>query len=383
MNTLNIQILIKKIIFVTGTRADFGKLKPLINSCSKSKSFDIHVFITGMHNDPKYGSTYMEVQKLKNATFHRFINNTNESSMDLTLAKTVSGFSDVVTSIGPEMIIVHGDRLEPLAAAIVGSFRNILVSHIEGGELSGTIDELIRHSISKLSHLHFVSNQIAKKRLIQMGEKTESVHVIGSPDIDLMFSKDLPSIEKAKNKYRIIFNKYSICLFHPVTTEVSLIKSQAKILKESLISSDKNYIIIYPNNDLGSQTIIDCFKKIKSKKIKIIPSVRFEYFLTFLKNADFIIGNSSAGIREAPYYSIPTINLGSRQTNRDINDSIINLDFNLDKIIETIANINKLKKFNNKLNFGKGNSSERFNEILTQESVWKTKTQKQFEELNF
>ena len=375
--------MIKKIIFVTGTRADFGKLKSLINSFTEVNNFEIHVFITGMHNDPKYGNTYIEVEKLKNVNFHRFINNTQESSMDLTLAKTVSGFSDVVTNINPDMIVVHGDRLEPLSAAIVGSFRNILVSHIEGGELSGTIDELIRHSISKLSQLHFVSNLKAKKRLIQMGEYPESIHIIGSPDIDLMFSNDLPSIEEAKNKYDILFENYSICLFHPVTTEIDLIKSQVSILKECLLLSNKNYIIIYPNNDFGSQFIIDCFNTINSRKIKIIPSLRFEYFLTLLKNSDFIIGNSSAGIREAPYYSLPTINLGSRQQNRDINDSIFNLDYDVDQILKIINKINKINKFKNSLNYGQGDSAIKFRKILQNEAIWKTKTQKQFIEIDF
>ena len=374
-------ILVKKIIFVTGTRADFGKLKPLIKSCSKSKNFDVHIFITGMHNDPKYGNTYIEVQKLRNATFHRFINSTNESSMDLTLAKTVHGFSDIVTTINPDMIIVHGDRLEPLAAAIVGSFRTILVSHIEGGELSGTIDELIRHSISKLSHLHFASNPQAKKRLIQMGESPNSVHVIGSPDIDIMFSNELPSFEEAKNKYDILFKTYAICLFHPVTTEIKLIRNQVEILKQCILLSKKNYIIIYPNNDLGSQSIIDCYTSINSKKVKIIPSIRFEYFLVFLKNAEFIIGNSSAGIREAPYYSLPTINIGSRQKNRDINNQIYNLDFKLEEILLKIKKVKKNKKNKSEHNFGEGRSSEKFIQILENDNLWNTNTQKQFKEI--
>lgn len=374
--------MVKKLIFITGTRADFGKLKPLIKSCSNVKKFDVHIFITGMHNDPKYGNTFLEVQQLSNVTFHRFINSTSESSMDLTLAKTVYGFSDIVTTIKPDMIIVHGDRLEPLAGAIVGSFRNILVSHIEGGELSGTIDELIRHSISKLSHLHFASNLKAKKRLIQMGESPESVYVIGSPDIDLMFSDELPSFEKAKIKYDVFFKEYAICLFHPVTTEIKLIRDQVEILKKCILSSKKNYIIIYPNNDLGSQSIIDCYNTINSKKVKIIPSIRFEYFLVFLKNAEFIIGNSSAGIREAPYYSLPTINLGSRQQNRDINNQIYNLDFKLDEILLKIKKVKKNIKNKSEYNFGEGKSSEKFLKILEDDNLWKTNTQKQFREIN-
>ena len=319
-------ILNKKIVFVTGTRADWGKLKSLIVKTAAS-NFDVYVFITGMHNDQKYGNTYLEVQRVKNVSFNRFDNKTDETTMDLTVSKTIYGFSKYVEKIKPDLIVVHGDRPEPLACSIVGSFKNILVAHVEGGEVSGTIDELIRHSISKLSHIHFVSNERAKERLVQMGENKKSIFIIGSPDVDLMFSKDLPMIKEAREKYEIDFEQYAICLFHPVTTEAKYIISQTKCLVDSIIESEKNYIIIYPNNDLGSNTIIDEYNKINSNKIKILPSIRFEYFLTILKNSDFIIGNSSAGIREAPYYSIYSINLGSRQHKRDMNTMIINADF--------------------------------------------------------
>lgn len=375
----------KKIIFVTGTRADWGKLKSLVIETA-NLNFEVYIFITGMHNDPKYGNTYLDVQRVKNVIFHRFNNRTDESTMDLTVSKTINGFSKYVEKINPDLIVVHGDRPEPLACAIVGSFKNILVAHIEGGEISGTIDELIRHSISKLSHIHFVSNKKAKDRLVQMGEDERSIFIIGSPDVDLMFSKNLPTLSEARQKYDIEFEKYSVCLFHPVTTEINYMIDQIECLTESLIESDKNYIIIYPNNDLGSNIIIENYNKINSKKIKILPSIRFEYFLTILKNAQFIIGNSSAGIREAPYYSIYSINIGTRQNKRDENIMIINVDFNKKNILGAINKASN--KTSNKTdikaikNYGKGNSSELFVEILNLERFWRTENQKQFQDIN-
>ena len=370
----------KKIIFVTGTRADWGKLKSLI--IETSKSFDVHIFITGMHNDPKYGSTYLDVQRIKNVTFHRFLNKTHESTMDLTVSKTIKGFSSYVEKVNPDLIVVHGDRPEPLACAIVGSFKNILVAHVEGGEISGTIDELIRHSVSKLSHIHFVSNNKAADRLIQMGENKKSIFIIGSPDIDLMYSKDLPSISEAKNKYDISFNEYAVCLFHPVTTEVKFIINQVECLINSLKSSKKNYVIIYPNNDLGSDEIINAYKKLNSSKFKILPSIRFEYFLTVLKNSSFIIGNSSAGIREAPYYSKYSINLGSRQNKRDLNSLIINCDFDELNILKAINSTNERLEQAPIKNFGDGNSSKLFVKTLMSKSFWEINHQKEFHEIN-
>jgi UDP-N-acetylglucosamine 2-epimerase (hydrolysing) len=373
----------KRIIFVTGTRADFGKLKSLIIETSLVKDFDVYIFITGMHNNPKYGNTYLEVQRLKNVKFKRFKNETNGETMDLNLSNTINGFSAYVSKINPDLIVVHGDRPEPLACAIVGSFRNILVAHIEGGEVSGTIDELIRHSITKLSHIHFVSNKEAETRLKQMGEKSETIFTIGSPDVDLMFSDNLPTLSKAKNKYDISFENYSICLFHPVTTEIDYIKEQVDCLINVLIKSKKNYILIYPNNDLGSKIIIDAYHDIRLDNMKILPSLRFEYFLTILKNSEFIIGNSSAGIREAPYYSINSINLGSRQNKRDKNKMIINSDFDEDKILNIINNLTFRDKTKSIQNFGTGKSSEMFVRVLKSKKIWETNNQKEFQDIDW
>ena len=152
----------RKVVFLTGTRADFGKLKPLMDKIESSDIFDCYIFVTGMHTIKKYGNTSQEVVKCKYKNIKIFNNQQNSTKQDIILANTISGFSDYVTMLNPDMIIVHGDRVEALGGAIVGSLNNILVSHIEGGEISGTIDELIRHAVSKLSHIHFVANLDAK-----------------------------------------------------------------------------------------------------------------------------------------------------------------------------------------------------------------------------
>ena len=280
------------------------------------------------------------------------------------------------------MIVVHGDRVETLAGAIVGSLNNILVAHIEGGELSGTVDELIRHSVSKLSHIHFVSNGDAKKRLRQMGEIKTSIYKIGSPDIDIMFSNELPNLEVVKKYYEIPFVSYAIVMFHPVTTEATAIKKQAAGFVAALIEDTHNYVVIYPNNDLGSQSIIDAYKPLKNNtRFRVFPSLRFEYFLTLLKNAQFIIGNSSAGIREAPYYGIPIINIGTRQQNRAIHADIVNVDYDAKSIGEALQNIDKHEVLKTTAAFGKGNSAALFLETMLTQDLWKINHQKQFTEL--
>lgn len=372
----------KKIVFLTGTRADFGKLKPLINIVENSENFDCYIFVTGMHTLSKYGATFTEIKKLGYKHIFIFMNQTNTTESDIILSNTVTGFSNFIKEIHPDMIVLHGDRIETLAGAITGSFNNILVSHIEGGELSGTIDELIRHSVSKLSHIHFVSNDEAKKRVIQMGESKNSIFVIGSPDIDIMYSDDLPSIEEVKSHYDIPYDDYATLIFHPITTEISTLHNQIKEIVSALVESKKNYVIIYPNNDSGCDTILKEYDLLKNmKNFKVLPSLRFEYFLTLLKNSKFLIGNSSAGIKESGVYGIPTINIGTRQKNRSKNRDIINITSDKSLILTAIASIEN-KKIEKCSHFGDGKSSERFFHIISDSKTWEIPIQKQFIDLD-
>ena len=369
----------KKIVFLTGTRADFGKIKSLISILEENKNYKVYVFVTGMHLQEKYGYTLIEIQRCNFKNVHTFENYTHEMTMDLTLAKTIEGFSSYVKSIKPDLIVVHGDRVETLAGAIVGSLNNILVSHIEGGELSGTVDELIRHSVSKLSHIHFVSNQDAADRLLQMGELDSSIYTIGSPDIDIMNSDSLPDLNTVKQYYEIDFKKFAIVMFHPVTTEINQIKVYAENFTKSLLSDTHNYVVIYPNNDIGSMAIIESYEKLAHNfRFKIFPSLRFEYFLTLLKHCQFIIGNSSAGVREAPYFGIPVINIGTRQQNRVQDSDIINVDYNEENITKSLKDINLHRVTVKCKNFGQGNSAQLFLESLENEQIWEVNHQKQF-----
>src|SRR5690606_26359348 len=163
-----------------------------------------------------------------------YINQNPNTPMDIALSNTITGLTHYIQEIKPDLIVVHGDRLEALAGAIVGAFNNIRVAHIEGGEVSGTIDESIRHAITKFAHLHFVSNEESKKRIVQLGENPDHVYVIGSPDIDIMHSQNLPSLLKAKERYNIKFDHYSIAIYHPVTTENEYLKQRIKVFVESL-----------------------------------------------------------------------------------------------------------------------------------------------------
>ncbi|GIA78589.1 TPA: UDP-N-acetylglucosamine 2-epimerase [Vibrio cholerae] len=368
----------KKILFLTGTRADFGKLKSLITKVDQHSDFEAHIFITGMHMIAKYGMTAIEVEKAGFKSLYKYINQNGHDSMDVVLSKTIQGLSDYVKELRPDMIVVHGDRVEAMAGAIVGALNNILVSHIEGGEVSGTIDELIRHSVSKMSHLHFVSNEVAKKRLLQLGESESSIFVIGSPDLDVMVSPNLPSLDDVKKRYDIHFDNYSVFMYHPVTTEVDELANNISNTIDALLESSENFVVIYPNNDHGSEIIINELERLNNnKRFRVFPSIRFEYFLTLLKNANLMIGNSSAGVREVPFYGKASINLGSRQNMRSNAKSIINVSEVKTDILDAIFRA-KASVFEPEQEFGSGQSDELFLDILSSSEVWKISKQKVF-----
>jgi len=373
----------KKIVFITGTRADFGKLKPLIRAIERHPDFEYSIFATGMHMLYRYGMTVEEIHKSGFSNIFTFMNQIHGEPMEMVLSNTISGLSRYVHEFEPDMIIVHGDRVEALAGATVGAIRNILVGHVEGGEVSGTIDELIRHSTSKMAHLHFVANHEAEGRLIQLGESEESIHIIGSPNIDVMLSDQLPLIDKVKEHYGLDFTDYGVLMFHPVTTEIQDLPRQAECVVQAVLESGLPHVVIYPNNDSGSKVILEAYETLKAfSRIKIFPSIRFEYFLSLLKNSQFIIGNSSAGIHEAPVFGVPTINIGSRQQNRFSYYSIRNVGFSVAEILENIKEVRDHGRYKPCQYFGVGKSAEKFIKALETRELWHTPTQKIFHMIN-
>ena len=369
----------KKIIFVTATRADFGKLKSLIKILKDRKEFEIFIVVTGMHLSHRYGYTYLEVKKVFKTKIIKFKNQSLEDRLETILSKTSENFSKIVKKINPDLIIIHGDRVESLACGIVGSLNHILTGHIEGGELSGTIDDTIRHAVTKLSHVHFVGTNNAKKRIKNMGEIGEHIFNIGSPDIDIIVKEKLPNLPTVRKRYDIKFQDYAIFLWHPVTSRVNNLKYETTKVLNFLKNLEEKFIVIFPNNDPGSKIITECYKQLPKNNFKTLKSLRFEHFLTLLKYAKYIIGNSSAAIYEAPILSTPAINIGERQHKRIKSKVIKNFD---------VESLNKKRLYNfldkyqtsKKKYFGGGDSSKKFLKILLKKSFWKIPTQKFFSE---
>jgi len=368
---------VKKLLFITGTRADFGKLEPLASS-AKLAGFKIYFFVTGMHLLEKYGLTSIEVSRMKNITRFEFINQMEGDPQDKILSRTITGISEYVSRLKPELVLIHGDRIEAVAASLVCATNNIRSAHIEGGEVSGTIDEVYRHCNTKLCTVHFVSSKSAKNRVTKLGEHPDRVFILGSPELDSHIARNIIPLNEVLNYYDIEWDNYGIFIFHSVTSELEGLKKEIQICCDSLKKIKKNFVVISPNNDPGCEIIFKAIRKLPRSHFKQIPSMRFSYFSSLLKHSQIIIGNSSAGVREAPFLGVPSINIGSRQFRRGQAKSIKNVDVfknnNLGKVVETLWG----KRFPTDNSFGNGQSAKKFTKILKNKKIWELNLQKTF-----
>lgn len=367
----------KHIIFVTGTRADFGKLEPLAMA-AKHNGFRVSFVVTGMHMLEKYGLTKSEVHN--NGAFEVFelINHREGDPLDVILSKTITGLSDIFKETQPDLVVLHGDRIEAFACSIVCATNYILSAHVEGGEVSGTIDEQFRHCNTKLSSRHLVSSQEAKERVLRMGEAHENVHIIGSPELDIHGRDSGVSLTSVLERYEIKTDDYGICIFHPVTSELETIENQALDLFGALEESEKYFVVILPNNDPGSHKILQVIQKLPKQQFRLLPSMRFAYFSELMKNARVIVGNSSVGVREAPFLGVPSLDVGTRQENRANEASIFKANANEKAKIAKFIKLNWMKKYENNKRFGEGNASDLFSKLLLKKSFWSKSLQKNF-----
>ena len=367
----------RSLLFVTGTRADFGKIEPLAVAC-RDAGFKISFFITGMHMMSRYGETRLEVKRFSGAEFFEFVNQRAGDAQDFILAKTVMGFSDFVHEHRPDLVIIHGDRVEAMAAAIVCAMRYITSAHIEGGEVSGTIDESIRHCNTKLCSSHFVSSESAKARVLSLGESPDRVFNIGSPELDSHARSSGVNIDDVLERYDIPFREYGIVIFHPVTSEQETIGQQAESLFSCLKLSDKNYVVILPNNDPGTEDIMTVIMNLPKDRFRLIPSMRFSYFSELMRHCSLIVGNSSAGVREAPFLGIPSIDVGTRQNARAQSPSIAALSADATISILEFISLRWGHRFARTEEFGAGHTARDFVKILNTSSFWQNARQKTF-----
>jgi UDP-N-acetylglucosamine 2-epimerase (hydrolysing) len=370
----------KKLLFLTGTRADFGKLEPLA-AAAISEGHHVTFFVTGMHMMDRYGLTKLEVHRMEGVCVHEFLNQRPGDPQDIVLAKTLSGFSDYVTEHSSDLVVIHGDRIEALAGALVAATNYIPSAHVEGGEVSGTIDEQFRHCNTKLCAHHFVSSVRASRRVAALGEPPDSIHVIGSPELDFHAGFSGVSLGEVKARYEIPFADYGIVVFHPVTSEKSSIGEQSRSLFMALEGSGRSFVVISPNNDPGSEAIFSELAQLPSERFRLIPSMRFAHFSELMKNAACLVGNSSAGVREAPFLGIPSLDVGTRQTNRALAPSVVTSSAYDSAAIASFLQTQWGQRYAPDPGFGEGRAADRFVQVLADPAFWARGLQKTFHDV--
>ena len=334
----------RKLCVVTGTRAEYGLLSRLMRMIKDSDQTQLQIIATNMHLSPKYGNTYQEIEK-DGFTIDKKIPILEEGKDDAnatlkSMAKALAGFADAYDELKPDIVVVLGDRYEILAAATAALIERIPIAHIHGGEITeGAYDDAIRHSITKMSHLHFASTEQYRKRVIQLGEQPDRVFYVGALGVENI--KKLPLMSKAEIEEEVKFKldeNTILVTYHPVTlgnhTAEQDIKDFIGALDER---KDLRVFFTMPNSDTGSQVIVDAINKFvvnNSERAIAYKSLGIKRYLSVMKQVGAVVGNSSSGLIEVPSFGIPTLNIGDRQKGRISAPSVYDCETDTQSILK-------------------------------------------------
>jgi len=364
----------RKICVTTGTRAEYGLLKPIIDEISKNKKLELHLIVTGMHLSKKHGYTINEIIK-DGFKIHSKINMIPDGNssyfMANALGKGIIEFSKIFKKVQPDINLILGDRGEAFASALAASHMNIPNAHIHGGDRTmAGIDEYVRHAITKISNLHFAATKKSKQRIIQLGENQKFVFFTGSPGIDQIKNNYISSKIELEKEYNFKLTGNEIILLqHPVTTQIQLSKKQIDNTLKAIKKLKIPTICISPNSDAGNLEIFQAIKKAASDLsfINLYSNMPRKDFLGLLKHCGLLVGNSSSGIIEASYFKIPVVNIGIRQKNREKGNNVIDVKDDSNRIyvaINKIINSKSKQKQKNEYVYGNGNASKKIVKVL-------------------
>jgi GDP/UDP-N,N'-diacetylbacillosamine 2-epimerase (hydrolysing) len=370
----------KKICFFTGTRAEYGLLKPLMKKTKEDKDFQIQIIASGMHLSPEFGLTYKQIEEdgfFINEKVENLLSADTDTAISKSIGLGIISYTDALNRLDPDLLIVLGDRYETYAAVIAAYTMKIPVAHLHGGETTeGAYDEAYRHSISKMSYFHFASAEKYRKRIIQLGEFPNRVFNVGAIGLDNIKNMNLLKKNELENELDFKFGERNILMtFHPTTLENNNTKEQIKeILKVLEERKDLNIIFTKSNSDSNGRIINEELEKFVIKnnnRSKLFSSLGILRYLSVLNQVDLVMGNSSSGIIEVPMFKIPTINIGDRQKGRLKPYSVIDCECKSEDILQAIDKsydsdfLSKVKKQKNI--FGEGNTSETIIKILKKE----------------
>jgi len=367
----------RKIFILTERRADYSRFRPILRLIEKDPKLDYILVVTGAHLREEMGNT---IDEIINDGFkidykiEMFLDNEEDSgaSMVRSFSRVATQLTYILEDSKPDIILAGFDIGANMALTIAGAHMNIPVGHIQGGEVTGTIDESIRHAMTKFSHFHFASNEDAAARLIKMGEKKENVFNVGCPSIDAIL--EIKNDEQILKKYNLK-KDYFILIQHPVTTEIEQVETQIKETINALNKFNYQVLVILPNNDAGFSNIV---RELKNSNFLLVESLSLHDYVNLLKKSTLLIGNSSSGIHETSSFNIPTINIGSRQHGRLRPNNVIDVNHNTPQNVNPIKKGIKIKNSDKTFvnPYGDGNSAKRIIKILKSIKLTKELIQK-------
>lgn len=375
----------RKILYISGTRADYGLMRQTLFCIKSHPELELEIGVTGMHLMSKFGKTIDEIRRdrFKIHELKAIYKYDSKSSMVYFIGEFILKFIDKIKYIKPDIILILGDRAEMLATAIIGAYLMIPVAHIHGGDVTSTVDEITRHAITKLSHIHLTATQEAAERIIKMGESPWRVYIVGAPGLDSILNEKLFPKKEISKRYNLDLSKPILLVIqHAVTAEIKNTQKQMIETLEAVRELSYQSIVIYPNADAGGRKIIEAIERYRKYPfIQIYNNIPHKDYLSLMKVVSVMIGNSSSAIIEAPSFHLPVVNIGIRQEGRERAQNILDIDYDKKQIKEAIKKAIYDRKFkervrNCKSPYGDGRASERITKVLSTIKINKKLLQK-------
>ena len=376
--------MVKKICVIINNRANYGRVKSLLQEIKKHKRLKLQLILESSSILSRFGSVNEVIKKdgfRADEIIYTVIEGENPTTMAKSAGLAVIELTTIFGKLKPDIVLTIADRYETLPIAIAATYMNIPLAHTQGGEMTGSIDESVRHATSKLAHIHFPSTIKSKINLIKMGENPKYVFLTGCPSLDLIKNSNLSIDNNFIKKYsnlgvgsKIDFKKkYIVVLQHPVTTEYKKSLFQINQTIKAIKKLDSQIIWLWPNVDAGSDAISNGLRTFRESNktgiSRFYKNFEPEDYLRLINNSLCIVGNSSSGIREGSYLGIPTVNIGNRQSNREYGRNVITVNHDSKQIFNAIKKMIRAKRFKSQKIYGAGNSGKKIAEILAKVKI--------------
>ncbi len=367
----------RRICVVSGNRSDYSRLKTVLQAIQDHPELELFLIVTASHLLPDFGNTVNDILKdgfRVDAVARTVLEGEDPSAMAKSVGLGTLELPTLLDIYKPHIVLLVGDRFEILSVAIAAALMNIPLAHIQGGEVTGTIDESIRHAVTKFAHIHFPSTEKSAERIIKMGEKPGMVFNVGCPALDLIASVSMcarDQLAKLNGSFHLSIDSredYLILVQHPVTTEF---KEAGHQIEQTLIAIHElgiQTIMMFPNIDAGSNLIVKKIRELTEQLdlhfVHLYKHIPFEDFVQLMYHCACMVGNSSSGIREACYFGVPVVNIGSRQTGRERGKNVIDVDYDKDEIKRAILQGMEAGRYPPENIYGNGDSGKKIAEIL-------------------